>query len=296
MAQNGLRALAACTLLALAVGTSPPARLDRRSRGLLVPATTAMPSTSDYLEPAAWLGVSVAAGSQALIVFSALPVTISAKVRRAVSAFVTLAVLVAFNGLTTRFEPVPVRTRKQKVAVSPSIHALLGEAASLLAIVAAGWASASTMHIGWTSASASELERTAVAGTVVAAALFRAASRQQVAGTLVVPFAAFLAHSYAYLLRLMGSTSAEGYQRAVSYVSVSAFVSGLVSVTCLAALAAERRRCARCQRPQLPGIEPITELAVFAQLVWTFICLATWALSRAPPFGFALVASALTGT
>ncbi|KAG8462185.1 hypothetical protein KFE25_011635 [Diacronema lutheri] len=302
-AARRLAVLGALLVLAHAAHGSRALPLERvRGAALLLssaPAPSGQPGIP--VTAAAWLGVSVASGSQALLAFAALPTALPARTRRAIAAAATLAVLIAFDALLAALG----RRAAARAELSPrraGARESLADAAQSLAMVAAGWASASAASMARVDASQSHLERVALCGAAACACAMRSIRPPTALHTLL-PFAALLAHSYVDILRRMrGVWSCE---RSVSYVSVCAFASGVAAVACLAALAAERRclrRAARDGTPrsthsaQLVGLEPVAVLAVVAQLAWTATCLGTWALARAPAFGFALVASSVSAT
>lgn len=251
------------------------------------------------------MGVSVAAGSQALLVFAALPRALPAPARRTVAAVLTLLVLVAFDALLG------------VLGGQAAVQTALSNAAQSLAIAAAGWSGQSAASIAYPDASTSFLERVAVGGAALCAAVLRSVGGTPLTSHLLLPFVALLAHGYAHILRHFESWS---YESSLSYTSVCTFVSVIASALLLAALYAQRRaasatpgrarayaqpahvvgtpgRARACAQPaHVVGLEPTALLAVVAQLVWTALSLGTWALAPAPAFGFALVAIAMSAT
>lgn len=287
---SGRRIAASALLLLLArpsLGRTPPPPL--RPASSCAPLGLADRTKSLETRAAAWMGVSVAAGSQALLVFAALPRALPAPARRTVAAVLTLLVLVVFDALLG------------VLGGQAAVQTALSGAAQSLAIAAAGWSGQSVASIAYPDASTSFLERVAVGGAALCAAVLRSVGSTPLTSHLLLPFVALLAHGYAHILRHFESWS---YESSVSYASVCTFVSGIASALLLAALYAQRRaasatpgRARACAQPaHVVGLEPTALLAVVAQLVWTALSLGTWALAPAPAFGFALVAIAMSAT
>jgi hypothetical protein len=281
--------LAALLLCGSTHGERPKLRLarDRVALEPFVPAASVHPSTATSMtvRAAAWLGCVVASGSQALLVFAALPVAMAPQLRRAIAAVLTLFSLLSIDALAAWMASRPTRAPSRRRRLE-RVPAALAEAAQALAICAAGWSVASALSN--VRASRSDCERAALVGGALCAAALRAL-REPLPVHLVLPFAGCLAHSFAHILRLMRSTwSAEA---SVSYLSACAFVSGITTASAVAALTRQRKRT---DGGTLVGLGAVADLAITSQLIWTTLCLATWAFAPAPAFGFALIAAATT--
>lgn len=318
----------ALLLISLPAADARPPRLNR-GRGAAPPlGETSPPRVAAMpVRSAAWIGVSTAAGSQALLAFAALPRTLPRPTRDAITAMITFMVLLTFDAMICRSSGHATAVGRARIgsAIGARTRAALATASQATAIVAAGWACASVASVVFPGASAQRVKLMAGAGGMVASGTALRALREPITEHLLVPFVGVLAFLYDAIFRQMGAPSLAldswaSLSHTSAVCSVCAFATGLVCAACLAGLVIERRsiRAAACAAPRrrraaptgakrnplirlgegspIVGLEPVAQLALCAQLFWTAGCLLVWSFSTAPPFGFALLATATCAT